>query len=325
MKKRAINIDFVRVILALLVMVIHSVRVEGPMSFYIVNGLARVAVPLFFILTGMSLNRERIIEWCYIKSYIRKQVQIFFPWIALYAFIAVCSFVKDKNILYGGSLFIQFWFVVATWIAITLMHFLLSRFDLKKTLLLAFALHVFGILGDGYLGVTQQIPFLSTFYSLFLAIFFKTRTGLFFGLFYMCLGMYLSRERIWLKLSNRLIVVLIVITLILQYLEINMLLMKQTPHYNMYFTLIPLTSLIICYLKNNESTKKSRINYKRMSVKIYITHTLMIFIVSSYYKRFFTGSVFLPVLLLYGLIYSVLMAWRFSIKQSLFKEKLMKS
>ncbi|MGL4737302.1 MAG: acyltransferase family protein [Cellulosilyticaceae bacterium] len=300
MKKRlAINMDMFRVFLALLVVAIHGIKVDDAITFYVVNGIARIAVPLFFILTGITLRHEKLQEWEHITRYIGNQVKIFLPWILLYLCIAGYSFMNSGNILYGGSLFIQFWFVSATWIALILLHVLLKKFTLRQILFIALVLHIFGIFGDAYLGVTQQIPILSTFYEWFLGIFFKTRSGVCFGLFYMTLGMYFHEKQLWIKRSNTWLGIGIALTLVMQYVEITLLQRTQTPHYNMYFTLIPLTVLIMSYLKNNESKKKGLLNYKKISVQIYITHTLLLFMVSSYYGSFFTGRAFLPVVGLY--------------------------
>lgn len=318
---KKIKMDVVRVLLACLVVAIHSIKIEDSLTFYMVNGIARIAVPLFFMLTGMQLQAEKLTQPVYIRKYIKKQVGIFAPWFILYACITIYTFIKTQNIVYGGSLFIQFWFVLATWVALIALHLLLRRFQLGQVLQIAFVLHLLGILGDGYLSIIEQIPLLATIYSFYLSIAMKTRSGLLFGLFYIVLGMYLKDKQVWTKLSNKVIILAIGMSLGVQYVEISMLHRSGAKHYNMYFSLIPLTLLIMCYLKKNECRKKSRINYKKISVTIYITHTLVIFLVSCYRGSFFIDTVFLPVMFIYIGFYIIVMIGKVCVnKIAIFKK-----
>ncbi len=67
---RIYSLDLLKIILAILVVAIHThplINVENKLYFFLDHGIARVAVPIFFIITGyfLSDSKEKIKRWLF--------------------------------------------------------------------------------------------------------------------------------------------------------------------------------------------------------------------------------------------------------------------
>lgn len=121
---KIVYLEFLRVFASILVITIHVsatriTKTEG-LNWHIINffdGLARFAVPIFFMITGvlfLDLKKEISIKKIYIKN-IKKLVVIFIFWSTLYAIVGGIesdSSIKQiiKNIIVGHY---HLWFIYA--------------------------------------------------------------------------------------------------------------------------------------------------------------------------------------------------------------------
>lgn len=309
MKKAFINIDIVRIVLAVMVVCIHSLIVDSQVAFYAVNGIARCAVPLFFMLIGKNISLERISSRGFLSGYIKSQANIFLPWLCVFGIVSVFDIINSNSLSYVRILFIQFWFIAASCFSLLYITLLHRAFSLRTILIIASALHLVGIFGDGYYGFTAYVPFIRRIYDGYFSVMLSTRWGLFFGMFYICLGMYLTKQRTE-KLKPAPNLILLALCFVAQYFEINWLSTTHPHDFNMYFSLIPISILIYCFIINFGYTKKTSVNYKKVSVYIYITHTFFLYLIAQIFDGYNFRAVFILTLAAYAVLIPAALALR---------------
>ncbi len=315
--KKFVNIDIVRVILAIFVIAAHSFNSGLLHIRYFKNGVVRLAVPLFFMLSGYALTQEKVKDFNFIKKYISRQANIFLPWLVLYFFFGLYIVGIQKDAMQFGLLIAQFWFVISTWSGLIFLHLFLKLFTLKQAVLISFVLYLIGMFGDVYYLLVEDVYLIGDLYDLYLSLFFTTRNGLFFGLFFISCGLYLSEYKPWEKLKSSFLISMIVLFSITQFVELTFLFPTHAQWYNMYFSVLPLSVFVFCFIKKHEVVVKSKLNYKRISVYIFITHTLLIYLISNIFGLLNQDIVFVYVVL----VYVVLIAIKYLVIDKHYKSK----
>lgn len=300
------SFDLAKFICSILVVMIHAPlfgNAEGSSVFYYVNfllnqGIARVAVPLFFIISGFFVYKKTDLENCSIKTnikYIKRYMQIYVIWSLIYfplslrvmranaggILLGAVEYIKDFFLVasYG-----QLWYLLALFVSVLLVSFLLGRnWQPKKIFYLSLAFYVFGILGSGYFGVISPLldtQFFGEIIKVYFDIFKNTRNALFFGFFFVSVGMLLSKSKI--KMSTGKSLVLFLISLFMMCVE-SLLLEKLDIAKTHELLLFTAPTAVFCFiflkdlnLKNNRIYKKLRV----MSSLIYYCNLWGIAIVS---------------------------------------------
>lgn len=180
-------LDFVKFICAMLVVVIHTSPLKSVSStayFIVENVLARVAVPLFFAISGflffgklnycdqkVSGDRENL---CRLLSYCRRNAVLYLSWSAVYLVLVYLPMwyrrgwwgihvLKDAlvSLLFSGIHY-HLWYLLAMIYAVPLLYVLLRLLSLPKVCWIAALLWIGECLTYSYAWIgADQIPLVS--------------------------------------------------------------------------------------------------------------------------------------------------------------------
>ena len=300
------SLDLLKFIAIICVVCIHtapfseyeSAAVDGETIELIINITSRIAVPLFFMISGYLISQKVLankLYFSYIKKYISKLTMIFVSWTLFYLIYdtAITFFRAERNngnfqemiteqynliepmsLFYGISIGTPYhlWYLPALiWAAIILFIFIKMR--LVPVLLIAgLGLNLIGLFGQSYSPI-YEVPY-------------QTRDPLFFGVFYVTLGYSMNH---WfanrkISLTSSSIVILIVLFSVLQLAE-GFILFEFSEGFwaNYYFFTIPLTFFILLYAMKNPSMKVPLLNkVGANSVGIYVIHVFFISFINQF-------------------------------------------
>lgn len=209
--ERCNNLDILKFILCLMVFLIHySMYLDIPQSLYYitVNGIYRIAVPLFFVINGyfffgsFTKGNQSI--------YIKRMTVLYIIWMIIYApfWINPSNLsLKDlvRNLLFG---FHHLWYLPAV-IVSTLIFISIHKLSDKFKIIVTALLYLVGTC-IGYLSVLEIHPFefLSGKYYLY-------RNGIFFSLFFFTIGFLINKHEIHRKIKSLNIIIVAISSVVL--------------------------------------------------------------------------------------------------------------
>ena len=215
-------IDVFRLLCSVLIMMVHINPFDycdfpSPFSYanyFIQNYVRVIALPFFFVTSGFLLYRKTTLEnidYKYILRYIRKIFRLYVIWTIIYFPLEVMIsrngtvlYPYHLNIIFSGSF--QMWYLNALMFAVAVTSFLLyKRIKPKTILMIAFCFNVIAILSQSWYGLLKPFqdlfPGLWNLVSSVFKIILTTKDGLFFGFFYVSMGMYFAFTKI--EISKR--------------------------------------------------------------------------------------------------------------------------
>lgn len=299
-RKNYYAIDVAKFISAFLVVCIHTgplLDINKEANFVLVQIIARLAVPFFFVASGFLFFRkiDTTREWNdyenvkAVRRYIWRLLKIYIIWSILYLpFVyylmqdgegfTLSSFLIRyiRDFFFTGS-FYHLWFLPALLLAVPFVYLLVSKWSLKTAMYIGILLYVVGMSINVYPQVLDKIPYLNTIIKGYLAIFSTTRNGFFFGTIFVALGAFFAKRRIYLK--NYQVIIGFIISLMLLFVECFLLrangFMKDLS--SMYITLLPclffmFLILLRIHLKESRTYKTMRI----LSLLIYVSHLMFV-------------------------------------------------
>lgn len=149
MQERNISLDYFKLLLALLVITIHLRPYSDSAKNFIGDGIARIAVPCFFVINGYFLasiinNKHKF------SSYIKKLTTVYIVWMIVYSGFyierffdinSVSDFFEKSIILLTG--YWHIWYIAAL-IMSSLLLYNIKNFNKYALLALSFTLFLFG-------------------------------------------------------------------------------------------------------------------------------------------------------------------------------------
>ncbi len=296
MKKR--SIDIIRLIATYLVVAIHISpfeKINPAFDLFFTRILGRLAVPLFFMITGYYILSKSLKEIQTLKEYTKKILIIYFISILIYLPINfytgswqsmnIIDFLKE--ILIDGT-FYHLWYFPALILALWLVYFLVKKLGNKKTLAIVIILYLIGLFGDSYYGFLNSSPLLTKIYDILFLISTYTRNGLFYAPIFLYLGYEIKKANK--EGSNHDLVISLCLFLGMT-LEGFLLHFEDMPrHDSMYLLLVPLMYFLFRYLITHNNTSYREI--RKIATFIYIFHPLMIIMI-----RFIAGIFKLEIIL----------------------------
>lgn len=161
---KKINIDVARFVVSFLVIAIHIspfININQDINFFFTRVLGRIAVPLFFMITGYFVIDGCLKDKSKLKKYTIKILKIYLFCIILYLpiniymgkfnNISIFSIVKD--ILINGTLY-HLWYFPALILGIWITYYFIKKLGNRKTFIIVIVLYIIGLLGDSYYGLT---------------------------------------------------------------------------------------------------------------------------------------------------------------------------
>ena len=248
--RRYASIDVARFFCALLVVAIHVRPLETYTelgNFLLDKGLCRIAVPFFFLVSGFFWARKPMTVKS-LSSFLGRILVLYALWTAIYyPIVAECQNMTNywRRCILSGSYY-HLWYYPAMIVAVIL-TWLFFRNRGGIAVGIAFACYFIGCMGESYYGFFADNEAVTTLAEKYFALFWSTRSGLFFGFFFFALGAYLQKAR-W-TMSRRKAAVALAISFALMAVEILTLRsFGVAKDYNLYFSLIPATLFLFLWL-----------------------------------------------------------------------------
>ncbi|MGL5437778.1 MAG: acyltransferase family protein [Lachnospiraceae bacterium] len=284
-KKQYIGLDVVKFILAILVAMRHIIQVfftaESQGHLWIGSWLSNLAVPAFFVMSGFFLFRKVEAgqkDSAVIKAYSLKIIRMYLIWSALYLPIEWYNWshsdtgIREAVLRYIQSFFFassiaQLWYLPALLTACLLVWFCYTRgMKIWQILILSFGFFLIGYVGDNW--YLNEMLSHSTYLKLleYNKYFLTMRNGLFYGMFYVAVGLWFAKHRQ--RLHPILAAVGAVLFIMLMYCEV-----VRVHNTNILITAIP--AVICLFMAASAVEGKPQAIYPRlriMSEWIYLSH-----------------------------------------------------
>ncbi|MBQ9406331.1 MAG: acyltransferase [Desulfovibrio sp.] len=208
------GLDAMKFLMAGMVVLLHTSPVfDAPLPNLLVReGLARVAVPFFFIASGYLLFGRMSageVDLGRVRRYVLRIMRVYAVWVIIYLPFILQIYGRDIEI-YGGLAgwvwyffmpgYMHLWFLAALVLAIMLLAALRRKgWGFRRILLLGFCLYLPALWGCAYYGAFAAMfpQFLhdeALMKSLYI-LFGNPRNGLTMGFFYVSLGAALAARR----------------------------------------------------------------------------------------------------------------------------------
>lgn len=204
-ERKAAVFDWARIAMALLVVANHTsplASVDATADFVLTRVVARVAVPLFFMLTGYFVvggaNDSKKIS-----AFLKKTALLYGISILLYLPLNIYTgyFSQEnlpqtllRDVVFAGTTY-HLWYFPAVLLGVGIVFLLKKRLPKAVCGALFAALYLIGLLGDSYYGFIPAPGKINDIYQLIFNIFGYTRNGLFFAPLFIWLGSHFRGKK----------------------------------------------------------------------------------------------------------------------------------
>lgn len=290
-RKQYNGLDVVKFILAIFVAARHIVQIfftpDSRAHLIIGSWLSNLAVPTFFVISAFFLfqkiDREKP-SGAIIVAYCKKVLRMYIIWSVLYLPIDWFNWYNGESSILEGILIylqaflfshsiVQLWYLLALAVACLIVWFCYTRnMKLWQILLVTGCLFVIGVIGDNWY-LNEMLPHqIYLKLQLYNRYFLTLRNGLFYGSFYVAIGLLFAKTK-W-RLPMWAAVAGTVYFVFAMYQEVVM-----CSNINMIFSAAP---AVYCLFTAASSVKwKTRKLYPRlrlMSEWVYLSHFYLFYL-----------------------------------------------
>jgi surface polysaccharide O-acyltransferase-like enzyme len=298
-KNRNITLDFFKIILSILVITIHIQPLfakDSLTGWFISNGIARIAVPFFFVIGGYYI-KPKIENPHLIKKYILHLLLIYITLslIMLDKYITDYQTLEIISCLFFG--YRHLWYVSALIIGLVL-FFLLKKFIKKDYILLIISVCLYTF---------------AYFYEPYTTNMDTCRNGLFVGLPFITLGYYINNNNLLPKIKSSYLVSVIILCFIgliiesyYSYTSVGTVIFHRGNIYLSLIILCPALLMVIMKHSYYRQNSDSLSYFSSMSAIIYFIHPIVIgkIILPHEYM-----IVKLPLIVLISVLYSIVIIY----------------
>ena len=293
-------LDIFKFIFSICIVVLHiEVLNEFPNSinWYVTRLLFRLAVPFFFVSSGF-LYGNKILNQNYklkeiTKNYIKRLSIPFIFWLAIGLIPELVSKYTGSLLhrckeLFLYSIFYPYgalWYIYALIFAIFILYFFYKKGKYLLPIILGYILYIFALLCNSYYFIIEKSTYIKKIVDKYMEICISPRNGLFVGILFVSLGVYISKiikENKIKKMSY--IYLMNILFFLILIIEVYYIRGKTTIDDSGLFFILPLLSstfvLILIKLSRNKQHKFLR----NFSTCIYFIHRPII----AYLLMFFT-------------------------------------
>lgn len=222
-KKSFYGLDVMKFICTFFIIAIHVpplASLNTQLDYGLVFGVARIAVPFYFVASGYLLFRKcdyDNFDTSIVIRYCRKLLKLYFIWYVIYLPENIYStFFMEGFHLWKGILVIlrgfffcgykHLWYLQASMIsALALVFFIKRKFRIRHIICIGIFLYTVGLLGQNYfvlLKPLEGLPIVWTFLKGVQDIIVTTRNGIFEGILFMGIGMLFAYKNIVMKMKT---------------------------------------------------------------------------------------------------------------------------
>lgn len=293
-------LDIMKFICALIVIIVHTSPLR-PYShlgnFILINVFGRFAVPFFFICAGYFVHVNTIKYGSfYFKKYIWALIRLYLIWSIVYLPFGI-DWVRSNmdipmylmpaallvGLFYSGTYF-HLWYIPALLFSLIVVHWFSCRYHSYKVLLICgFLLLCLGAM-ETYYGVISN-KFIIKVFDQYIKIFFTTRNGLFYGLFYVACGYYLVGSERLKRIGHYGLLTLLFFGLMVG--EAFLLYDTNSLDFNFLIMAAPFTVYLFLFLK--ELPCHLQLPYRKLqeyTTLYYFTHAMFLVLIPAFLQLF---------------------------------------
>lgn len=278
---RNVALDYYKILLAFLVITIHIQPLAGIGSFgswFISDGVARIGVPSFFIISGYFLY-NKIDDWRAIKKYLIHLLCIYIAWEIIYLPNWWGRSIMLIDIFVG---YFHLWFIPALFIG-SLLLLVLKRFAKNDAiiLLIGIALYVFA-----HTFLANHIGIQST------TKIFYFQNGIFAGFPLIALGYFIRAKDLVNKIKPQLLLLALIIAIPLFIFDIIY------THQHIHSTLFMLSLYVICPIGIMSVIKFVKIEYVNSTYNSYLSklsgaiYFIQIYVIDDIVQKTINGNIY---------------------------------
>ncbi|MEG0165819.1 acyltransferase [Anaerorhabdus sp.] len=304
MKKNYNAIDLMKFVSAFLVILVHTYPFYTSvptLGFISSNIVGRVVIPFFFIAAGYFFQKGNPTPERF-KKYVFKLVKLYLIWSILYIPLGIHllnGYMEMTPVLWAAGSFLalvnfgtyfHLWYMAALIFAIVFCYFYLKKFSIKSLLIIGAILFTIGCL-ETYYGFIPE-GMIKQGFNIYLALFFTTRNGLFFGILFVSMGMFIAKNNIQDKIKKPWIFsAIFFIALCVEAFAIRSL--GSAIDYNFYFMVVPFSFFWFISLATTQlNWKWNFADLREYSVIIYFSHGIFLELVPILLDLFHVGFYF---------------------------------
>jgi len=312
-------IDVLRLVFAIMVVSIHT------MAFQSINenlriatsmGIARLAVPFFFVVTGYFLY-DRINLENEPKSTLKRLLILYVSWVLIEAITlfprVIGSFISMGPIFCIKYLLIigvtgSLWYISSLIITIFIISPVLKKDKIFLLLFIGFILYIFGMTGDTYFGLFEK-TMINPLISGYTSIFILPQIGVTESILFVTLGAAVNKYKLNEKINKPgLLSIISIILLLIEAFVLNKTGIAKDS--NMYISAIIAAPLILIWAinyKKNISLKVTKA-CREYSLGIYCSHQIIMMYIATFVPVLFANSMirFICTLIIATIIITIL-------------------
>ncbi|MGQ1316521.1 acyltransferase family protein [Acinetobacter baumannii] len=281
---RNLSIDYLKLVLAFLVVLLHLnfLSKNSPeLSYVLVNGLFRLAVPLFLVITGFYFynidNKEKFKNWLF-------RIGIMYAiWMLIYSpfWFKINNLINSVVVIFFG--YFVLWYLIGVLFSGTILYFL-RNIRANTLLFIALTLYVVGY-------CLQQLGNLHVFTGVVDKILNWhpiSRNFIFDCFTFLTLGFLIKKLNFDLKYKPSLILVLISILMVILESRLNYIYISKSEPLDHILSMLLAAPIIFLYVKNLKIMGENK-NLALFSTAIFLIHPLFILV-----YRAIDGTRFMP-------------------------------
>lgn len=220
---RNVTLDVTKVLMAFMVVGIHTnifYNINSDVSYFLVEGLFRIAVPFFFIINGFFFDRMKGDN-----NWIKKLAKIYIIWTVFYSALWVENISIDLRgyillLKYFALGYHHLWYLAALLaILFTLKIVNINNYSIRKIFIISIFLYIIAF-SLQYIAKFNIIATDSTFYKL-TKYDFLYRNFIFLGFPFFLLGVILSKLSLEEKISKSALFIFLAISFLLLLIEVS--------------------------------------------------------------------------------------------------------
>lgn len=272
---RNLSIDYLKLVLAFLVVLLHLnfLSKNSPeLSYVLVNGLFRLAVPLFLVITGFYFynidNKEKFKNWLF-------RIGIMYAiWMLIYSpfWFKINNLINSVVVIFFG--YFVLWYLIGVLFSGTILYFL-RNIRANTLLFIALTLYVVGY-------CLQQLGNLHVFTGVVDKILNWhpiSRNFIFDCFTFLTLGFLIKKLNFDLKYKPSLILVLISILMVILESRLNYIYISKSEPLDHILSMLLAAPIIFLYVKNLKIMGENK-NLALFSTAIFLIHPLFILLYS---------------------------------------------
>ncbi len=313
MKRDFGYIDIVKFIFSIFIIALHTLVLESfniDVNWYITHCIFRLVVPFFFVTSGFLygikiLNNKEIDVVT--NNYIKKLLYPFVFWLLVgiipefvqtfdgNLFLTILNLIRKVFFYPWGAL----WYILALMVAIFIVSKFYKRSKFTLPIIIGFFLYIFALISNSYYFVIDDINIFKIIVDLYNKIFISSRNGIFVGILFVSIGVFLAKMyRNGNLFSLRKNVILCLVCYLILIFEVTFIRNRAYIEDNSLFVIMPFLMFFFVSILLQISNNKRYTKLRSYSICLYLVHRPVIAYIGLFSNLLYGIKLFIVVVII---------------------------